>query len=103
MKSSTSTGRSSKRLLRIRRMMGKSRPRRRMRLMSAAVLPSRPFLPQSTIMHPIAALVYRDLCVLWTCPGHNGGVFYGRSPIGRVFMEHLGEAVFRDDLDNSVL
>ena len=40
---------------------------------------------------------------LWTCPGHNGGVFYSRSPIGRVFMEHLGEAVFRDDLDNSVL
>jgi arginine/lysine/ornithine decarboxylase len=30
-------------------------------------------------------------------------VFYSRSPIGRVFMEHLGEAVFRDDLDNSVL
>ncbi len=20
---------------------------------------------------------------LWTCPGHNGGVFYSRSPIGR--------------------
>jgi ornithine decarboxylase/arginine decarboxylase len=40
---------------------------------------------------------------LWTCPGHNGGAFYSRSPIGRVFMEHLGEAVFRDDLDNSVL
>src|SRR5262249_56384701 len=40
---------------------------------------------------------------LWTCPGHNGAVFYSRSPIGRVFMEHLGEAVFRDDLDNSVL
>ena len=40
---------------------------------------------------------------LWTCPGHNGGVFYSRSPIGRIFMEHLGEAVFRDDLDNSVL
>src|ERR1700752_169356 len=40
---------------------------------------------------------------LWTCPGHNGGVFYSRSPIGRVLMEHLGEAVFRDDLDNSVL
>ena len=40
---------------------------------------------------------------LWTCPGHNGGIFYSRSPIGRVFMEHLGEAVFRDDLDNSVL
>jgi ornithine decarboxylase len=40
---------------------------------------------------------------LWTCPGHNGGVFYGRSPIGRIFREHLGEAVFRDDIDNSVV
>jgi ornithine decarboxylase len=40
---------------------------------------------------------------LWTCPGHNGGMFYSRSPIGRVFVEHLGEAVFRDDLDNSIL
>ena len=40
---------------------------------------------------------------LWTCPGHNGGMFYNRSPIGRIFVEHLGEAVFRDDLDNSVL
>ena len=28
---------------------------------------------------------------LWTCPGHNGGVFYNRSPIGRIFVEHLGE------------
>jgi ornithine decarboxylase len=40
---------------------------------------------------------------LWTCPGHNGGMFYSRSPIGRIFVEHLGEAVFRDDLDNSIL
>ncbi len=40
---------------------------------------------------------------LWTCPGHNGGIFYGRSPIGRIFVEHLGQAIFRDDLDNSVL
>ena len=40
---------------------------------------------------------------LWTCPGHNGGIFYSRSPIGRIFIEHLGEAVFRDDLDNSIL
>ncbi len=40
---------------------------------------------------------------LWTCPGHNGGTFYSRSPIGRIFVDHLGEAVFRDDLDNSVL
>jgi len=41
--------------------------------------------------------------MLWTCPGHNGGMFYRRSPIGRIFVEHLGEAIFRDDLDNSVL
>src|ERR1700723_377860 len=40
---------------------------------------------------------------LWTCPGHNGGVFYSRSPIGRVFMEHLGEAVFRGGLENSII
>src|SRR5271157_4924092 len=40
---------------------------------------------------------------MWTCPGHNGGIFYSRSPIGRIFVEHLGEAIFRDDLDNSIL
>ncbi|WP_298438429.1 ornithine decarboxylase [Ottowia sp.] len=40
---------------------------------------------------------------LWTCPGHNGGIFYWKSPIGRLFVEHLGEAVFRNDLDNSVV
>jgi ornithine decarboxylase len=40
---------------------------------------------------------------LWTCAGHNGGVFYSPSPIGRIFVEHLGDAIFRDDLDNSVL
>ena len=40
---------------------------------------------------------------LWTCPGHNGGMFYSRSPIGRIFKEHLGEAIFRDDLDNSIV
>src|ERR1700730_13095361 len=40
---------------------------------------------------------------LWTCPGHNGGIFYSRSPIGRIFVERLGQDIFRDDLDNSVL
>jgi ornithine decarboxylase len=40
---------------------------------------------------------------MWTCPGHNGGVFYQKSPIGRAFVKHLGEAVFRNDLDNSVV
>ncbi len=40
---------------------------------------------------------------MWTCPGHNGGVFYQKSSIGRAFVEHLGEAVFRNDIDNSVV
>jgi len=40
---------------------------------------------------------------VWTCPGHNGGMFYRKSPVGRVFYEYLGEEVFRTDLDNSVV
>ncbi len=41
---------------------------------------------------------------LWTCRAITAvGIFYNRSPIGRIFVEHLGEAIFRDDLDNSVL
>ncbi|MGI4953792.1 MAG: Orn/Lys/Arg decarboxylase N-terminal domain-containing protein [Janthinobacterium lividum] len=40
---------------------------------------------------------------LWTCPGHNGGTFYSKSPIGRIFVEHLGRDIFEADLDNSVL
>ena len=39
---------------------------------------------------------------MWTCPGHEGGAFYRRSPAGRLFVEHLGEAIFRNDIDNSV-
>ena len=39
---------------------------------------------------------------LWTCPGHQGGTFYRRSPAGRLFVEHLGDAIFRNDIDNSV-
>jgi len=40
---------------------------------------------------------------MWTCPGHNGGMFYRRSPVGRLFYEYLGETIFRTDLDNSVI
>ena len=39
---------------------------------------------------------------MWTCPGHQGGEFYRRSPAGRLFVEHLGDAIFRNDIDNSV-
>ena len=57
MKSSTSTGMSSKRLRLMRTTIGMSRPRFLIRLMSEAALPSIPFLPQSTTMQPIAASV----------------------------------------------
>ena len=40
---------------------------------------------------------------MWTSPGHNGGIFYWKSSIGRLFVEHMGEAIFRSDLDNSVI
>ena len=39
---------------------------------------------------------------MWTCPGHQGGTFYRRSPAGRLFVEHMGDAIFRNDIDNSV-
>lgn len=35
------------------------------------------------------------------CPGHQGGAFYERHPVGRTFREFLGENVFRADLCNA--
>lgn len=37
----------------------------------------------------------------WTCPGHQGGMFFKRSPAGRLFFQHMGESIFRDDLCNA--
>jgi len=37
----------------------------------------------------------------WDCPGHNGGMYFRKSPIGRAFFEYLGENVFRTDLCNA--
>lgn len=37
----------------------------------------------------------------WTCPGHQGGMFFKRSPAGRLFFQHMGETIFRDDLCNA--
>jgi ornithine decarboxylase len=37
----------------------------------------------------------------WDCPGHNGGMYFRKSPIGRAFFEYLGEHVFRMDLCNA--
>ena len=36
---------------------------------------------------------------MWLAPGHNGGMFYHKSPIGRVFFEYLGENFFRADFN----
>jgi len=38
----------------------------------------------------------------WCCPGHNGGMFYHKTPLGRVFFDYLGEPFLRGDLCNSV-
>lgn len=39
----------------------------------------------------------------WACPGHQGGQFFRRHPAGRLFFEHLGENLFRDDLCNAMV
>ena len=39
----------------------------------------------------------------WACPGHQGGQMFMRHPAGRLFYEHLGENVFRDDICNAMV
>lgn len=39
----------------------------------------------------------------WACPGHQGGQFFKRHPAGRLFFEHMGENVFRDDICNAMV
>ncbi len=39
---------------------------------------------------------------VWCCPGHNGGIFYRKSPLGRVFFDYVGEPFLRGDLCNAV-
>lgn len=38
---------------------------------------------------------------VWACPGHNGGMYFRKSPIGRAFFEYLGENLFRTDICNA--
>jgi ornithine decarboxylase len=38
----------------------------------------------------------------WCCPGHNGGMFYRKTPLGRVFFDYVGEPFLRGDLCNAV-
>ena len=39
----------------------------------------------------------------WACPGHQGGQMFTRHPAGRLFVEQMGEAVFRDDICNAMV
>lgn len=39
----------------------------------------------------------------WACPGHQGGQFFKRHPVGRLFFDHMGENVFRDDICNAMV
>ncbi|MFC4527179.1 ornithine decarboxylase [Dyella halodurans] len=39
----------------------------------------------------------------WACPGHQGGQMFMHHPIGRLFYEHMGENVFRDDICNAMV
>ncbi|WP_082562747.1 MULTISPECIES: ornithine decarboxylase [unclassified Rhizobium] len=39
----------------------------------------------------------------WACPGHQGGQFFMNHPVGRLFYEHMGENVFRDDICNAMV
>ena len=38
----------------------------------------------------------------WHTPGHTGGTAFMRSPVGRIFHDYFGEALFRSDLSISV-
>jgi ornithine decarboxylase len=37
----------------------------------------------------------------WDCPGHNGGMFYRKTPLGKVFFDYVGEDFLRGDLSNA--
>ncbi|MGA2210931.1 MAG: Orn/Lys/Arg decarboxylase N-terminal domain-containing protein [Acidimicrobiales bacterium] len=38
---------------------------------------------------------------VWCCPGHNGGMFYRKTPLGRIFFDYVGEPFLRGDLCNA--
>ncbi|MCA0325486.1 MAG: ornithine decarboxylase [Proteobacteria bacterium] len=39
--------------------------------------------------------------IAFDCPGHQGGQFYRKSPVGQLFFKHFGEGIFRNDLCNA--
>lgn len=39
----------------------------------------------------------------WACTGHQGGQMFMRHPAGHLFYDHMGEAVFREDICNAMV
>ncbi len=57
------------------------------------------------ILPPMAAAMMkftRDYEYSWHTPGHQGGIAFLKSPVGRVFFDYFGENVLRSDLSISV-
>ncbi|HET7810352.1 MAG TPA: Orn/Lys/Arg decarboxylase N-terminal domain-containing protein, partial [Steroidobacteraceae bacterium] len=55
----------------------------------------------SQLLPPYAAALAnynRDAEYSWAAPGHQGGVAFLKSPVGRVFFDFFGENLFRTDM-----
>jgi len=60
----------------------------------------------SSLMTPFFGTLMRydfDANRTWACPGHQGGQMFMRHPVGRLFYEHMGENIFRDDICNAMV
>src|SRR5262249_30925733 len=54
-----------------------------------------------SLLPPFAAALARydrDREYSWAAPGHQGGVAFLKSPIGRAFFDYYGENLFRSDM-----
>jgi arginine decarboxylase len=72
-------------------------PRRHGR--SSPDAPSRRWSGISTVSAAVCAIArYRDREYSWAAPGHQGGVAFLKSPVGRVFFDFYGENTFRTDM-----
>jgi arginine decarboxylase len=57
------------------------------------------------MLPPMAAAIMkftRDYEYSWHTPGHQGGIAFLKSPVGRIFFDYMGENALRSDLSISV-
>lgn len=57
------------------------------------------------ILPPMATAIMKftqDAEYSWHTPGHQGGIAFLKSPVGRIFFDYIGENVLRSDLSISV-